>query len=76
MNGLLPVLLVKFAMALPVIPGQHEVTVNPHFVSWVQPAFCPKPTEGACSNIILGNGDRVHVVGSVEEVSAKLAAPQ
>jgi len=96
-NGSLPALLVKLALALPVIPGQTSVAVNPYQVVSVHPAFCPQPSEPvacpkasgvtfsqcserkidtSCSYITLGNGDKVHVIGSVEEVSARLTAPQ
>jgi len=75
MSGLLPILFVKFALVIPVVGGQSEVTVNPHYVLGVQPSPCIKPLEQkACADILLANGDKVYVIGSVDEVTGRLAS--
>jgi hypothetical protein len=71
-SGTLPILMVEFLLASPVIPAQSEVTVNPHFVSTIYPSPCVRPEHKACANIIMGNGDKVFVIGTVGEVTKKI----
>jgi hypothetical protein len=59
-------------LAVPIFPDQNIVTVNPNAVVSVQPAPCARPQPSPCATVIFLNGDKVSVVGSVEDVSLKL----
>ncbi len=72
MNGFPALALVSLVLAVPIFPDQNVVTVNPNAVVSVQPAPCARPQASLCATVILLNGDKVSVVGSVEDVSLKL----
>jgi len=72
MNGFPALALVQLTLAVPIFPEQNIVAVNPYAVASVQPAPCAKPQPTVCATVVLLNGDKVSVVGSVDDVSLKL----